>query len=207
MTGAPRTTGSAGELSWEPPGGGVWWLARELFPRPVSGLFAALFPPVTVGCARGADRLGLPGGRARWATVNGWFYASPIADDPTRHPALDAVARTTLATRAWRAEADRWFETARPRVVAANRELQSEELSELDDLSVLDHLRRAVDHFTAVAPHRFEHVGAEIAVGLLFLEAGRWGVPVADLAALLGGASPVAASADAHVDRIAGALR
>lgn len=97
----PQNAGMEAELTWEPPGDGVWWLTREHFPAPVCRLFAVLFPPTTDGWRTGAARYGLPAGESGFRQVNSWLYYSPgDPPDPSTYDALEPVAAETLATRA-----------------------------------------------------------------------------------------------------------
>jgi pyruvate,water dikinase len=90
--------------------------------------------------------------------------------------------------------------------VATNRALQDEDPASLDGPALATHLQRVVAHAADVGPLHFEHVGIDIAAGLLVQAADRWGIDVAEVVALLGGASPASAAAGGHVDRIADAL-
>ena len=176
----PRAAGarlSAAELRWDPPGEGVWWLTREHFPVPVSGLFAELFPPSTVGWVTGAKRYGLPITSPRFAAVNGWLYYSSGPDDSLPLAEQERTAAHTLDTAAWRQEVTRWFDEERPPVLAANLALQTEDLAGADHRELADHIRRAIAHFRAVSPLHFEHAGFDIAGGRLFRAANEWGIP------------------------------
>src|SRR5262245_36927618 len=105
-----------GELTWTPPGAGLWWLVRDVR-RPVSGLLAAIFPPVTAGWSRAAAHYGLPRGELWFRTVNGYLYCSVGDPDPDDYPRLEEAARATLDGMTWRAEWQQWSEVERGRVV------------------------------------------------------------------------------------------
>src|SRR5690349_3414618 len=117
----------ADDTTWEAPGEGDWWLVREHFPFPVSGLFASLFPPVTIGWKTGGARYGLATGTARWADVNGWiYYGPPVPLDADELAERDVAAAATLdGATPWRVEVRRWHEDERPAALAANRTLQA----------------------------------------------------------------------------------
>lgn len=193
-------------MDWEPPGDGVWWATPEHFPLPVSRLFAAIFPAVTVGWQRGAERYGLAMGPPRWATVNGWMYFSPGEVDPATLPALAEVAEQTLATAPWRDEVRRWLEDERPAVVAANRSRQARSPESLDDGELAAHLTEAIEHFHRWAPVHFEHAGFNLAGGRLFLAAEEWGLDPLEVSGLLAGASPATSEVERHVAAVAEAL-
>ena len=196
----------ADELVWDPPGDGVWWLMREHLPRPTGALYATLFPPVTAGSDRGRARYGVPHGPSRWAPVNGWFYFSSGEPDLTSLARLEENARRTLDERAWRDEVRRWIEDERPRVVAQNLALQRFDISALDDDALLAHLRQVIDHFLDVAPLHFEHVGFDLAGGILLQACTAWGIDAADVIPLLAGASTGSSGPERHIERIATAM-
>jgi pyruvate,water dikinase len=194
--------------SWAPPGPGVWYLTREHFPAPVSRLFATLFPPVTIGWWTSARRYGLPDGEPRWASVEGWMYYAPSAAAPAEHPALEAAAERTLTDAPWRDDVARWHDEQRPRIVAANRALQAEDLTALDVDALVEHLARAVAHFAAVGPIHFElHTSFSVAGGLLCEALETWGLALTDVVGLFAGHSPASAAARDHLDRLVDALR
>ena len=121
------------ELTWEAPGPGDWWLVKEHFPYPLSRMFAALFPAVTIGWKNGGARYGLATGDAQWAAINGWIYYGPeIPLTADELKAREVAAAKTLASTPWRDEVGRWHHEERPQVVAANRQLQGEVPGSLD---------------------------------------------------------------------------
>ena len=190
-------------MRWDPPGPGVWWLTRDHFPVPVSGLFAALFPPTVIGWVRAAERYGWPISDTRFAAVNSWLYYSPGTTDWDASVALEPVAQRTLDTAAWLDEVGRWRDVERPPVLTKNLALQHEDLDALDEGGLADHVGRAISHFSEVAPLHFEHSGFDIAAGRLFQATTAWGLDTAEVAALLAGASPATAAVTAQVDAIA----
>ncbi len=192
----------ADELVWDPPGDGIWWLVREHLPRPTGAMYATLLPPVTSGWERGRARYGVPHGPSRWVPVNGWWYVSPGEPDLSRLAQLEENARRTLEERAWRDEVRRWIADERPRVVAQNLGLQQVDLSALDDDAVLAHLHEAIDHFLAVAPLHFEHVGFDLAGGLLVQACAAWGIDAVEVIPLLAGASTGSSGPERHIERI-----
>jgi rifampicin phosphotransferase len=194
------------ELRWDPPGPGQWWPVLDHFPKPVSRLFAELFPAMARGWITGARRYGVPGGASRWATVNCWFFYAPGDPEPVDLDRLDATAAETLETCRWREEPRRWHEEERPAVLATNLALQDEPLDALDDAGLADHFRRAVAHYEAVSPLHFEHQGFGYAAGSLIAACEEWGIDAEALLPLFAGASPASSAARDHVERIAAAL-
>ena len=196
---------AAGEVRWDAPLPGQWYLTREHFPRPVSRLFAELFPPTTLGWQTSALRYGLPAREPRWAAVNCWLYYSPGrggAGDGT-----EAAAAETLRTARWRDDIRAWHEADRPRVIAANLALQAEVVTGMDDAALAEHLRRTIDHFLDVGRLHFElHTTFSVAGGLVMEACAPWGIGPGELAPLLSGASPASAAARQHIDRIVDGL-
>ena len=102
-----------------------------------------------------------------------------------------AVADEVLATRAWRADAERWSSEGKPRWIAANLALQDVHLPDIDDDALAKHLARAVDHAVAAIGVHFElHAADQIPVGDFLVACERWGIDDRDAAAALSGASP-----------------
>ena len=192
-------------MRWDPPGPGTWWLELEHFPRPVSRLFAELFPPITAGWPRGAARYGDTQGAAKWATVNSWLYygrPDPLPPDP----ALDGVRERARAEAWWRDEVRRWHEEERPHVVAVNRGLQAEDLASMDDATLADHVHRAVLQHQSAGPLHFEHAGNHVCNDVLKEEAAAAGFPDLDIGLLAVGSSPATARPARMVAAITDAL-
>lgn len=190
---------AAGETRWDAPGPGQWYLTREHFPRPVSRLFAVLFPPTTLGWQTGALRYGLPEREPRWGAVNSWLYYSPAGGGV----GSEAAAAETLRTARWRDDISAWHEVDRPRIVAANLSLQAEVVADMDDAALAEHLRRTIEHFLDVGRLHFElHTTFSVAGGLVMEACAPWGIGQAELAPLLSGASPASAAARQHIDQI-----
>jgi pyruvate,water dikinase len=192
-------------VRWDPPGPGTWWLELEHFPRPVSRLFADLFPPVTAGWSRGARRYGDNAAPARWGTSNDWLYYGP-PDPPPPDPTLDGVAARARAESWWRDEVRRWHDEERPRVVATNLALQHEDLAALDDAALTDHVRRAFEHYSSSAPLHFEHAGNHVCNDVLRDAAAAAGFPDLDIATLTVGSSPASSRPAVLIGAIADAL-
>jgi pyruvate,water dikinase len=189
----------ADDWTWTPPGRGAWYLSKEHFPVPVSRLYGQLFPPTILGWLDGARRFGSRRGESQFAEVNGWYYYSPGPEQPGD----EATAAETFETKRWRAEVTRWHEVERPAVLAVNREMQGEDLGAMTDAEVVGFFERACAHFHSAGRLHFEHVGFEVAGGLLFLAAQEAGIAPARVATALAGASPGSAGAAVHVAAIA----
>lgn len=194
------------ELRWDPPGPGGWWLELEHFPRPVTALFADLFPPATAGWLRGAARYGRARRPSAWARVNGWLYygaggaGAEVAADP------EEAARAAAEHR-WCEETRRWLEEERPRVVAGNLALQDEDVGTLDLGALRDHVARAFDQYRTSAPLHFEHQGDHAVNDALRAAAAAAGLETLDLGELYAGSSPASSAPAARLRAVAEALR
>jgi len=185
------------DLTWESPGPGWWFLAREHLPTPVPRLYSALLPHATRGWTTSSRRYGQSRGNAQWAAVNGWMYYGPRAADPSTFDALEIAAEETLRTFRWRDDVRRWHDVDRPAFVTANLALQDE------DPESPGHVRRLLDHYRAIAPRHFElHTAFSIGGGWATEQLQECGLSLADVLPLLAGSSPASARARGHVDAI-----
>jgi len=199
---------SADDLTWVPPGPGQWYASPEHMPEPVTTLFAELFPQVAVGWASGAERYGLPPNHGIFGDSNRWFFYSPGMPGPVAVEAMEQAAAESLTTERWRHDLRRWRDEVRPQVLAENRALLAEDLGELDDAALADHVDRAVAHYLERAPQHFaEMAGLSVAQGALFEATAVWGLDQRALLEALAGAAEATASAEVLFDRIAVGLR
>lgn len=192
-------------VSWDPPAPGQWWFEREHMPRPVSRLFMELFEQAQRGWATGGLEYGMPPMVGNWALVNHWAYFQPGTVEADVDD-LERRAQHTLATRRWRADIDHWREVRKPELVARSRALQAENLDALDDATLADHLRRAVEHLVDAGPTHFEGDTRTAAVGLFAQEAVAWGIGGDDVLDLLAGSSSESSATIGYLDGIADAL-
>lgn len=70
------------DFRWDAPGLGMWFLAREHVPLPVSRLYFEILSEATTGWDRSAEVYGLADGPVRWGLVNGWMYFGGRPGDP-----------------------------------------------------------------------------------------------------------------------------
>lgn len=125
-----------------------------------------------------------------------WALATLVAAvrDPER----------TIVEKPWIEECRRWGSELRPALIAANRELQAVDLAALDDGALVDHLRRAADHFQRGMTLHFDLMSAhDIPVGRFVVACRSWGIEAGDALALLAGSSPASASSAAGLAAIA----
>jgi pyruvate,water dikinase len=220
-------------ITWQPPAPGSW----ELETVHVTGPQPLLFQRLAVEAFEGgsldfAQRYGLPIESFRVAFVNDHCYmqmrgvgepepkAGKVASAPPDllikvlsrvHPAFrrrTRTARSVLAERTWVDEREQWFSTWRAEMMAANRSLQSEPISEFDDDALIDHLRRASDHLVRAITLHFRLIPVtDLPVGRLLVACRAWGIDDGATLALMAGNSPASTASAAMVMRIAAACR
>ena len=110
----------ASDFKWGAPGPGMWFLAREHVPLPVSRLYFEILSAMTTGWDRSAEVYGLPDGPVRWGLVNGWMYFGGRPIDPAIVANREPAAAETLRIERWNVDARRWHDELKPRIVAAN---------------------------------------------------------------------------------------
>lgn len=114
------------------------------------------------------------------------------------HPAFRRREKRALAAmggKAWRDEIARWYGEQRPMLVERNRALQDEAIDAYDDAELADHLRRAFTNAREGHVLHFELHGTDLGpVGDLLAHTRRWGLPDAEVVAVLRGSSPASAA-------------
>jgi pyruvate,water dikinase len=172
------------------------------------------------------ERYGAPLSGMEVRFVNGKFYrrlvplvgANSKAPPPpaavlwvlTRvHPAFRRREKRALEAmdgKTWRKEVARWYGEQRPMLVERNRALQDEAIEGYDDAELADHLRRAFTNAREGHVLHFELHGTDLGpVGDLLAHTRRWGLPDADVVAVLRGSSPASAAPTEPLARL-GAL-
>ena len=216
--------------TFTPPGPGSWQLDVVHFPRPVTRLFAEIFPrQFAAGFDEGARAYGALLDTLEFAPVNGFMYFVPrpvgapkgAKGVPPRflfklllrlHPELRrrvAAARETFLTRRWRNDLRLWDEERKPAAIRQHLALQAVDLATLPADAFFTHLQRCHDHWGRMIAmhHRFD-VAALLPVGDFIAHAAAWsGLGPARLCVLLSGASDVSSGASAELDRLRAALR
>jgi phosphohistidine swiveling domain-containing protein len=188
---------------WDAPGPGMWFMAREHVPVPVSRIYAELLSHAATGWATSAERYGLAEGPPQWGNVNGWMYYGPGTSDAEALARREVAAAETLATRRWEADIDDWYGEIRPRMEATNRALQAEDVTTMDDAALADHVGRAFDHARDSFPVHFAlHAAFATGGGAAFEALQARGMSRTEIAAQLAGGSPGSGRARALVDAI-----
>jgi pyruvate,water dikinase len=185
-----RSSGSALDDRWVPPGTGLWERDPAHQERPFCRLWFDVLPGAFArGTAEGFERLGLPLAEMRVVDVGGWFYGTmlPVPDDD--FVARIHAAEQALTARTWRTIADEWHTTERSRFLVRNRDLQAVDPAELDDDALVVHTHDALDLLAdASARHFLQAIAHWVGVGLLVNEAAEmagW-EPSITIAALAG---------------------
>jgi rifampicin phosphotransferase len=204
---------TAGTPRFEPPGPGQWQLDRSHYfggTTPIARWLITESMPA--GTRRVFGELGMPVDCLDVRFVHGFMYTRlrPLlsADRPPRrlpprpvlklasrlHPAMRRRARLaarTLNDHPWRQVCEDWDARIRPDLERRNLELQDVDVTDLDD----EGLARHVDDLLGWARETFElHFwlhGFDLGpIALLVAETKRWGLPAAEVATALKGASP-----------------
>jgi pyruvate,water dikinase len=217
-------------VPFAPPGPGTWQLDAVHFPRPVTRLFAEMFPAMfNAGFREGAKMYGTLLDTLEFGSVNGLLYFAPrgvgapksAKGPPPKfifkallhlHPEARrrvATARTLFEQRPWREDLRRWDETVKPAAVRSHLELQSVDPSALGSDALISHLQRCREHWGRMMQQHHRHdFPALLPVGDFLAHAHEWtGVEPARLCRLLNGASQVSSGASPELDRLGSLLR
>jgi pyruvate,water dikinase len=126
------------------------------------------------------------------------------------HPAMRRRNRTAAevwATKRWRSEVDEWF-ADRPVLVERNLELQSVDLTALDDAALSAEIDVLIAHFEAQARRNLAtHGGDLLPTGDLLAHCERWGISAVETGVLLKGSSPATVETANLLAPVAHALR
>ena len=217
------------DVVWEAPGPGRWAVDRSHMPSGTTAIVQSIMSEaMPAGMRRVFAELGAPLDTVDVRFVHGQFYSRlrPLvapdraATKPPPVPVLKVLTRLhpefrrrnrraaeVIATQPWKRVIDEWNHGGKARIEAANRELQSVALAELDDDAVAAHAVRAYAHCRANVEHHFWLHGYDVGpIGQLLFVAGRWGLPAAELLSLLEGASPSTSEPAAELARIRAAV-
>jgi hypothetical protein len=216
---------------FSPPGKGAWELNTSHFQRPCTAMFRSIFPEnMAAGFKTGTERYGSLLSHVEFAFVNGFAYtrarlvAAPedaTAKPPppawlfkllcTLVPALRKRLRTAKriwTSQEWRRQLDEW-QVAKASSIEEHLRLQSVPVDALDDAQLAEHFDRVCAHAgRMVQQHHSYNVAALLQMGDLICHAANWSqgqVSVADVVAVLRGASPISADLNSDEAREVGA--
>jgi len=156
--------------------------------------------------------LGVPADTLQMEFVNGMTYTRlrPLvgADKPAKklpplpilkvlvrlHPEMRRRSKTaarTMIARPWRTVVHDWEHGGRAAVEAENLVLQDVALADLSDISLVDHIKRVIDHCVKKIELHFWLHGFDMGpIGVLLSDARSWGLDPVEVIPLLEGASP-----------------
>ena len=110
------------------------------------------------------------------------------------HPGMrrrNRAAALAFSTKHWRAEVDRWFNQDRRPLIERNLQLQSVDLTALDDVALAAEITGLLNHFETQARRNLAtHGGDLIPVGDLLAHCERWAITAPEAATLLVRCSP-----------------
>lgn len=178
------------------PNEGSWELDTVHFSRPVTRVFAELFPPaLKEGFAGGAKKYGLFLEYLVFAPINGFMYYSLEPVDPSEIPARLEACQEAFDTKRWRSDWDTWQEREKPAAIAANSGIQAVDPGTLTPDALLQHLHECRDNVTVqIRRHHAHTVPSLIPLGDFLVHAGEWsGRPQHELLELMQGSTPESA--------------
>jgi phosphohistidine swiveling domain-containing protein len=202
------------ELTWEPPGPGVWELETVHAQRPATkSLQVAWRQGLAAGFRHGTARYGLMLDYLQPEPVNGFMYmqARPFGAPPgamgppplpvlwllTRlHPKMRSRvrrAKRSFEEKLWRVDLKEWDTVDRPDIVARHRAIQAVDVEFLADEQLSAHLGTAFEHlkFAHWMHHKYT-VPSTLVVGDLLAGVLEWtGVEPAEALALIRGNSQI----------------
>lgn len=173
------------------------------------------------------ERYGLPLEGVQAELVHGCFYVRPQGlgegdkPQPTPpkvltkvlvrlHPGLrrrNRAAALAWQSKRWRQEVDQWFDVDRAPLVERNLQLQSIDLTALDDASLAAEIGVLLAHFETNMRRNLEtHGGDLMPTGDLLVHCERWGISAGETGAILVGSSPATVETAELLSPVARAL-
>jgi len=216
-------------VTWEAPGPGYWELDRSHHVGGATPLIRyILTASMPAGMRRVFAELGTPADTLDCAFVNGFMYTRlrPLvgADRPAKklpprlvlqavtrlHPKFRSrtrAAQRVQVERPWRKVIADWENGGRARIESANLAFQKVDLGELDDATLIEHVRDLVTHCRASWEHHFWLHGYDLGpIGLYLTGCREWGIEPSDAIPLLEGASPSTSAPTRIVARLRAAI-
>jgi len=213
-----------------PPGPGTWQMDAVHFPKPVTRLFAGMFPTrFSAGFREGARMYGALLDTLEFQVVNSVLYFAPrgvgapkgAKGPPPKfifkallhlHPELRrrvATVRDLFEQRPWREDLRRWDAEVKPAAVRSHLEIQAVDPAALASDALIGHLQRCREHWGRMMTqhHRYDFP-ALLPVGDFLAHASEWtGLEPSRLCRLLSGASQVSSGGSPELDRLSSLLR
>jgi len=199
---------------FEPPGKGPWELEATHMSRPATLLLQAAFEEgFPAGFRLGTARFGLLLSHLQPGFSQSMIYMQPVpigapegAMGPPPKPIMQLVSRihpemrrrhrtaeAAFANKVWREELKTWDEVDKPAAIARHRELQSIDISALDDAALADNVDVCAQHMVdSVRLHHKYTIPACITAGDFLAGATAWtGASAGELLVLLRGRSVI----------------
>lgn len=206
-----QVAGSHAEpLEFRAPGPGSWVLDATHWPRPVTRLFASLYPESFArGFTEGMRRYGLLILHPELRFVNGFVYSRVLPAPEHEIPERFANAARAFEAQLWRKDLRRWDEEAKPASIRAHLALQRVDPWSLETEGLLRHLEDCRVHLGRMLEQHQHFTAATLVPTGDFLVQGSAlsGLPPAQLLGLLRGSAPVSAGAEDGLDALAEAIR
>ena len=192
-------------LSFDPPGPGLWSLDPVHFPRPVTRYWAETHPGPAKGALkngelfRDAHRRSRDGVRERLRLQQRCTSACKETI-PARFARAEEVFRDKL----WREQLREWDEECKPSSIAAHREIQAVDPDLLSDEELVAYLNACRDHHAAMMSQHFRFTGtAVVPTGDFLAHVEDWtGLPPAELLGLMRGSASVSAGGSDELERL-----
>ncbi len=198
------------DLEFKTPGPGSWQLDATHWPRPVTRLFASLYPEAFArGFTESMRRYGLLILHPELRFVNGFVYSRVLPAPEHEIPERFANAARAFETQLWREDLRRWDEELKPASIGAHLALQRVDPWSLDTEALLQHLQDCRVHLERMLEQHQQFTPATLVPTGDFLVQGSElsGLPPAQLLVLLRGSAPVSAGAEDGLDALAEAIR
>lgn len=217
------------DIDWTPPGPGVWEHDASHSPPGPTPLFQRLSSRSAEDGYRWAfETFGGPLDTIQFRFVNGMAYRrvvplvgadrsgppppAPILWLAARlHPTFrrrERIARRAFESTSFLGQLERWERAERQEWIDANLSFQREDLAQLDDEALAEHLERLLAHLLrGWTRHHQLHATDMGPIGDLLAHTNRWGLDPVAVMAQLRGASPATVEAADHAASIADALR
>jgi len=202
----------AAPSQWEAPGPGSWLLdGSHAPPNPTRMYQEFTYRTFEPGMAEAMRRFGAPLAGMQVRFIRGKFFRrlvplvgansnrkpppAPVLWLATRlHPAFrqrERTARQAFGERTFRRDRDDWFDRERQEWIDKSLALQHEDPGAMEDPALADHLRRVWGHLVSGGVRHHILHGVDLGpVGDLLAHTNRWGLPAAEVASALAGASP-----------------
>jgi pyruvate,water dikinase len=217
-------------VPFAPPGPGTWQLDAVHFPKPVTRLFAGMFPArFSAGFREAARMYGALLDTLEFEAVHGLLYFAPrgvgapkgAKGPPPKfifkallhlHPEARrrvATARALFEQRPWREDLRRWDEDVKPAAIRSHLEIQAVDPAALASDALVAHLQRCREHWGRMMQQHHRHdFPALLPVGDFLAHAREWtGIEPSRLCRLLNGASRCSSGASPELDRLGSLLR